>query len=411
MKKSKFLLSTIGIFLTLCCLLVSVWWIVILLVGPDKEVDNTIHLGSLSTIDGSQSEYLIDVKYSANDNGAGAECLDVRFNSFVDENQNAIYSNGIQIVGDELKFKTKYVDSSATGVVSGSTFKAYHNAWATFDVGEDSVYYYQSADGFTTTFSGEESFANDGFKLTLQNAEGEEELYKLKFRGYDVNQSLNIGQSYKYNNFMRKHYYNYYYASDVMYLANYLYESCQSLANGTHGITMLNLPDIFSLWKYDGNVYVELDSVETSKVKNTWSTYCVFKIEKTAEGVMTANDSLFGAVKNSSQFNLYPEFVDNTYFAGETVYQLFVCDFDYVPVFEDYVVLKLDSDLRNALMPYSKDVKLSIRINVFDLSDFGFRFYGFAVDHGLDGFDILECYLYEGEDEFGNQIRTEVEVC
>lgn len=409
MKKSKFLLSTIGIFLTLCCLLVSVWWIVILLVGPDKEVDNTIHLGSLSTIDGSQTEYLIDVKYSANDNGDGVECLDVRFNSFVDEKQDAIYSNGIQIVGDKLNFKTKYVDSSATGVVSGSTFKAYHNAWATFDVGEDSVYYYQSADGFNTTFSGEESFANDGFKLSLQNAEGEEELYKLKFRGYDVNQSLNIGQSYKYNNFMRKHYYNYYYASDVMYLANYLYESCQSLANGTHGITMLNLPDIFSLWKYDGNVYVELDAIETAKVKNTWSTYCVFKVEKTAEGVMTANDSLFGSVKNSSQFNLYPGSIDDVYLTGDAVYEIELYDFVYVPVIDNYVALKLDSVLLDALLPYSKSVKLSITIDLLKLEEDGFNFYGFTEDSGLNHFEIIECYTISYDSE-GVSTKTEVAV-
>ena len=405
------------------------WWLYILIYGPDKEILNTFYVGTITTkqdeetAEEPKTEYVIKVKYSSNENKNGLECLDIQFSGFVDENGEQIYSWGIQFVADSEETsladwiynvdKSTLTDSQRTEWQFPLTWKYYHNIWGSYSPKNSNIYYYKSSDLFTYDITGASSLGNgEGFLISIGD-----DIYKLNFTGNVAKDENFVAEKindwwsatifYKHVNV-----WDYYYSYDIYDFSYMLYEQIQAVANGKHSASLFNLPDMFSYQIYDGKSYQDVSESENAKVSETVRNFYSIYIEKTADGVKTANDSLFRCVNGTPQFNLIEDedetiLDDGDYFIGKTIINCDIFDFDFVNVRDNAYVLKLSDNFVSLYAKYTSTIQLSIEIDLDELKRKNIIFCGFAKDSGISNFKVLDCFTTEIVD--GKIVKTEVE--
>ena len=405
------------------------WWLYVLIFAPDKEIVNTFYVGTISTTpqegEEPKTEYVIKIKYSSNDNKNGLECLEIQFSGFVDEMGEEIYSWGIQFVAnseeESLEEWIYNVDASTlTGSVRDKwqfplTWKYYHNIWGSYTPKNSSIYYYKSSDSFQNDITGAQSLGNgEGFLISI-----DDEIYKLNFNGNVVNDGENsnfvaekIISAWHVFIYYNITVYDYYYSYDIYDFAYTTYQQLQAVANGKHSASLINLPDMFSYQIFDGKTFVDVSEQENSKVSETVRNFYSIYIEKTADGVQTANDSMFGCVNGTPQFNLTDDeggdiFDDGDYLVGKTIVNCDIFDFDFVNVRDDAYVLKLNSNFLNTYGKYTNDIQLAIEIDLDRLKRQNIVFCGFAKDSHLYDFNILSCHTVQTVN--GKLVKTEVD--
>lgn len=404
------------------------WWLYVLIFAPDKEIVNTFYVGTISTTpqegEEPKTEYVIKIKYSSNDNKNGLECLEIQFSGFVDETGEEIYSWGIQFVAnseeESLEDWGYNVDeSSVSGLVSSKwqfplTWKYYYNIWGSYAPKNSSIYYYKSSDSFQNDITGAQSLGNgEGFLISI-----DDEIYKLNFNGNVVNNNESnfvaekIVSAWHVIAYYNITVYDYYYSYDIYDFAYTLYQQLQAVANGKHSASLINLPDMFSYQIFDGKTFVDVSEKENSKVSETVRNFYSIYIEKTADGVQTANDSMFGCVNGTPQFNLTDDegediFDDGDYLVGKTIVNCDIFDFDFVNVRDDAYVLKLNSNFLNTYGKYTNDIQLAIEIDLDRLKRQNIVFCGFAEDSHLYDFNILSCHTVQTMN--GKLVKTEVD--
>lgn len=404
------------------------WWLYVLIFAPDKEIVNTFYVGTISTTpqegEEPKTEYVIKIKYSSNDNKNGLECLEIQFSGFVDETGEEIYSWGIQFVAnseeESLEDWGYNVDeSSVSGLVSSKwqfplTWKYYYNIWGSYAPKNSSIYYYKSSDSFQNDITGAQSLGNgEGFLISI-----DDEIYKLNFNGNVVNNNESnfvaekIVSAWHVIAYYNITVYDYYYSYDIYDFAYTLYQQLQAVANGKHSASLINLPDMFSYQIFDGKTFVDVSEKENSKVSETVRNFYSIYIEKTADGVQTANDSMFGCVNGTPQFNLTDNegediFDDGDYLIGKTIVNCDIYDFDFVNVRENAYVLKLNDTFLNTYGKYTNDIQLAIEIDLDRLKKQNIVFCGFAKDSHLYDFKILSCHTVQTVN--GKIVKTEVD--
>ena len=404
------------------------WWLYVLIFAPDKEIVNTFYVGTISTTpqegEEPKTEYVIKIKYSSNDNKNGLECLEIQFSGFVDETGEEIYSWGIQFVAnseeESLEDWGYNVDeSSVSGLVSSKwqfplTWKYYYNIWGSYAPKNSSIYYYKSSDSFQNDIAGAQSLGNgEGFLISI-----DDEIYKLNFNGNVVNNNESnfvaekIVDTWHVIAYYNITVYDYYYSYDIYDFAYTLYQQLQAVANGKHSASLINLPDMFSYQIFDGKTFVDVSEKENSKVSETVRNFYSIYIEKTADGVQTANDSMFGCVNGTPQFNLTDNedediFDDGDYLIGKTIVNCDIYDFDFVNVRENAYVLKLNDTFLNTYGKYTNDIQLAIEIDLDRLKRQNIVFCGFSKDSHLYDFKILSCHTVQTVN--GKIVKTEVD--
>ncbi len=404
------------------------WWLYVLIFAPDKEIVNTFYVGTISTTpqegEEPKTEYVIKIKYSSNDNKNGLECLEIQFSGFVDETGEEIYSWGIQFVANSEEESLEDWDynvdeSSVSGLVSSKwqfplTWKYYYNIWGSYAPKNSSIYYYKSSDSFQNDITGAQSLGNgEGFLISI-----DDEIYKLNFNGNVVNNNESnfvaekIVSAWHVITYYNITVYDYYYSYDIYDFAYTLYQQLQAVANGKHSASLINLPDMFSYQIFDGKTFVDVSEKENSKVSETVRNFYSIYIEKTADGVQTANDSMFGCVNGTPQFNLTDDegediFDDGDYLVGKTIVNCDIFDFDFVNVRENAYVLKLNDTFLNTYGKYTNDIQLAIEIDLDRLKRQNIVFCGFSKDSHLYDFKILSCHTVQTVN--GKIVKTEVD--
>ena len=407
------------------------WWLYVLMFCPDKEVVNTFHVGTITTNPDEESgekpktEYVIKIKYSSNENKNGLECLDIQFSGFVDETTQEIYSWGIQFVAkspnDRLSNWIYNVDkSSLTDSLRNEwqfplTWKYYHNIWGSYTPSNSNIYYYKSSDSFTHDITGASRLGNgEGFLINIGD-----DIYKLNFSGNVVNGKSNfvaekIANAYNITVFYRHiDLWDYYYSYDIYDFAYMLYNQIQAVSNGKHSASLINLPDMFSYQIYNGKTYVDVSEKENSKVSETVRNFYSIYIEKTADGVKTANDSMFHCVNGTPQFNMGEDddssgVVDDDYLIGNTIIDCTVHDFEFINIRDNIYSLKLKDDFVEFYSKYVGQIQLSVNINLDWMAKHNMVFYGFVENSNLSKFKILDCYTTRTIN--GEIVRTEVKI-
>ena len=420
MDNSKKVFKGIGIALFVLIVLVSiaidVWFIYVNNYAPKKIIENTYEIGMQETADGDKKHF-IEVRYNSNENNNGYEMLDIKLNYMLDENENDFYSQGIQFVAssENAKIDWQYLVDDSMQYVSWSeghwyNFRNNKNFYARFGTYFADNYNYSSSNDYeTTTISTNEITDETTFKIQLGD-----DLYKMKFKGAtnEVYSDKNLyAQEYVKSNFFgNQTYNNYYFYENIYSFAYKIYQAIQSVSNGTKSTMIFEFCDMFDYYKYDestgqysSTAYQNID-ILTEEFKSYYAIY----IEKVADGVRKASDSLFNAVAGNANFNITGDTSSDDYFVGKNIINCDIYSFEYVLVGDNSYSLKLNDAFMKAYSSQAGKIALRIEIDLDELKQKNINFFGFTNDSGLDKFEIVECYTLETIND--EVVKTEVDV-
>lgn len=419
--------AKIGIFFLVVVILimgaVDLWWLGIYVYGPDKVVLNTFEFDTIETLDGSESDYVIRIKYFSNENNNGLEALEINFSSFLDESQNKIYQQGIQVVikeGKELGLKyiqdsRQKIDTIYNGIwwnpLSWLSWTDRYNAFGHYELQNCDVSYYQSSDNYQTTLGNQSYFADDGFIITLENEQGGNDTYLLRFRGSGIfDHNLHSDDGYLVWPLLVRisEQNNYYFSYDINYFVSYVLETFNSVQSGSQGSTIVKFGEMFDYYVYEeGKSYTQMKTLENSKVDVINRTFAGVYFEKSADGLQKATDSMFGQVNDSPSYNnTSDETLIDDYLFGKNVVNLTENDFDYVLVSGTTYHLKLSDSFIESFSSKKDKIILSVSINLDTFRQNETTFAGFTADNGLSDFDVYECYSYSYST--GSLVKSEV---
>ena len=395
MNKGKQIGVIVLVLVALVCVGVIVWWSLVQAYAPNKVIYNTYNVGEIQTVDGTNKKNVIEVRYYSNDKGNGVEMLDVKFNEFLDEEKQMLYSQGIQFVANtpDDSLSDWGFSLKKTGIPVGVLAK--RDWWASYDyLPNGTIHTYASADDYATTLNDAQALGGqDDFKIELKNAAGDKtDLYLMEMQGTNtkVEEALKIASTGEYG-------VNVYAYNDVYCLSKKIYDKIQGLTNGTTRSIVFDFDDMFEFKHYENGAYLDDNERETAKVKTRLQAYYVVKVEVFENGAVQSGDSLFNNIKGSSSFILDGDYEDNDYYIGKSQINLTI---DNMTVrIGSYggpsgIILKEKEGLVEALTPYKANIELSIIIDTRQVIT-NTPFMCFAQTSRLPEFNIKEIIVKE----------------
>ena len=419
----KNFLIVISCFLILCCVAIDVWYLSILLYGPDKVLSYTHEIGfqTVTDEDGTETNaHFIELNYFANSDNSGLEAFEIKFNYMLDETQTAFYSQGLQYVSEpneKLNFDYQVAEGQGNGkhVSTYNTFLTYyyvHEFWGAYQNTNGNEYNYASSDDYEhTIFSTNPISASTLFKIQLGD-----ELFLMKFKNADtiasnenfVYENSVLRYSFVYSDYQVNRYYTYY---DVNYFVKILYDSIKALPSGTNSTMVFEFGNLFDYYKYDETTgqYSETvigDEAEKLKIVEDIKSYYTIKVNTSSKGIQSASESLFNCVNGSTTYNTIPGGNTDDYFIGRSYLEVTEKDFDLVEIEPGYCVLKLKENFINYYSKYDTLI-LKINVNLDRFVENQITILGFANDSGLSDFEVSESYFSQTID--GTLTQWEVE--
>lgn len=413
----RIFISIISILMVVCVALIG-WFLYIKFYAPEKLIENTYEVGLQTTDDDTRS--FIEVSYYSNENQNGLECLDIKFNYLLDENQTAFASQGIQIIAndeDDVIDWGYYIDedSQFTSSSQGHWYDfankvTNYGFFGSYDVDEEtaSIINYASVNDYEdTTISSNPITDDTTFRIQLG-----EDLYLMKFKGtsdqYYSDANL-YGSEYAGANWLgNRVYYDYYYYNNIYAFAYKIYQGLQSIQNGTSSSVIFEFGDMFNYYIYEDGQYTDTAIEDSTSVIANMKSYYSMLVHKSADGVQKASDSLFNCVNGNPTYNTTGDYTGDVYFTGREVVECDIFDFNLVEMSEDACALKLTEEFLNKNLKNKDAICLSIKIDKEILKQKGIDYFVFATDSGLENFTIFECYQIELVN--GEIVRTEVVV-
>ncbi len=445
--------------LIVACVTIDAWYLVVLYYGEDVVVVNTYEVGLQESTSG-ETNYFIEIKYYSNANNNGLEMLDIKFNYFIDEDQNDFYSQGLQYVAnsvddsivfwdistiinylEEMGYNSlsNIISSEETAALSLTTFadseelvfskggwydaEYYYTLYVNLSINEEttSIYNYMSGNDYETTLISTNPLDSESFfRIQL-----DDELFTMKFKGSGYNEfneatfelnkerfnSLPNATSWSNYHFnllwAYTDFYALYYSYDFNYFAYLLYTALQSLPAGTNKAMVFEFGDMFNYYEYEGDGrYSDTAIFDSSLLIEKIMSYYSIKVEVYADGAQQASDSLFNCIQGSSTFNLTSNYESKDYFTGRQVITVDIYDFNLINVRDNYYLLKLSDDFNDTYLTKSNVIYLSIVIDLDIFNEYGYEFLGFTNDSGLSNYEIYECYTTETINS--NVVKTEV---
>lgn len=418
---AKKIFASLGAIVLSICLLIIGLFVYVKYYAPTKIVANSYNLGFQQIEDGSSKPF-VEVKYFSNENKNGLECLELKFNYFSDENQTSFYSQGVQIVGNEISSNIEwsyYLDESSQYVSNTvGHFYNFNNCvtrygyFGSYNINDDDVtiYNYSSENDFEDTNISTNP-VNDESVFTVQLGE---DLFLLKFKGtttkYYSDDNL-YGTKYAGANWLGNRVYNdYYYYLNVYSFSQRIYEALKGIDCGQRSNRIFEFGNMFDYYKYDPEEkqYTDTAVENSTKLVGLMKSYYCIQVEKIADGIQFSSESMFNIVQGIPTFNLNGAKDKTDYFVGKTVVECDLFDFNFVEMENDYCALKLSESFIENYSKIENPICLSICIDKDILKSKGIVDFVFADDCGLDKFDIFEIYSIETVD--GQIVRTEVEL-
>lgn len=428
----------LGICIPLCaisiivCLFLDIWFLTLKKTGADKIISSTFKVGLqvATNEEGEETKKpFIELKYFTNENNNGLVMLDVKFNYFIDENQEDFYSQGLQFVSnnsiywtadslgdkDSEPYSDVILDRSLWATLHAKTYYSYTR----FEP-QARVYNYASQDDYVTPLISSNPITHTSdFKIQIGD-----DLFLMRFKGNDklITEKNYIGRVYLgFDTFgfldlggVNRFFADKYAYFDDNYFLNVLFNSIQSLPRGTSQNIIFEFGDYFDYYKYNPNrtAYDDIAQIKaannekkpdinifgkifeycsnTGHVSSLITNYYVIKVTVTADGARNSKDSLFNCIEGKS--NLCSDEVDlSDYFVGKTVKTITQECFVPILVEDTKFQLKLSDLFIDKFYDYRKNMLLKIYINLDFYENSDLVFDGFVKDSFAE-FEVYRAY-------------------
>jgi len=369
-KSSKFKIVFLTI-VALICLAFDGWYYYILKEAPEKVIAQTYEIGEqlVTKADGTTERHNF-CEVNLYDN-----VFEIKFNYMRDENQTAFYSQGLQFYlnSDSWNFSKTYsneVKLSENKQGSWNVYQVYQNyAYTKVKYHDINIFEYASADNYKTSLNDTNPIDLDTY-FTIQLGS---DLYKMKFRGTDIDYDKDLKAGYQAIENVwtdqialvipvtTSYYQSFYRCYDVYYFAEKLFNAVQTLSAGNRENIVMQFGDMFDYYKYEGNGRYSDDKVESdAKAKIVADIKSYYQIDiNIHKGKMTsASQSLFKTLKGSMNYNENTE-IKTGYYIGRVVEELNEKSLELVEINgKNYLTLS------DAFIENFKDYKDLIRLNI-----------------------------------------------
>lgn len=347
--------------------------------GPTPETVGTTFVGSLAEYEPEDTgledaDLFLNMRMMKNKNENGEKLFEIAFSRYIGDGTATKFTKGVQFFGDmQFGLEANCSSTNSKALFIETSRNVFYNYTFSNAFYYDVTYREKEATSIASPTRLSELSA---FCVTLGKGENLQKA-QLKFRN-DVTTSLNYIDKYfgvdpspSSNVLTMLH--NYKLVGDG-YLYNALYNSVNSLDEGTYYIT-LDLSEFFEVWLWN-----ESAQQYNKLTANEEFTYVTCKIEVENDGIATQNQSMFGMVaENDGSVQFEYDGAGNKYWKIENNVELTISDF-----------VKRNSEMNNGTLIYlnpsvvtnlSKFKNLRITINL-DLTQ----------NDGIIGFDTFGLY-------------------
>jgi len=396
--------------LSVLCIGIDIWCLVVYKYGEEKIVSNTINMDIMETVDGTDKKTFLEINYYKNKDNSGLELFEIKYNEFQDENLTNFVSVGSQYVANsinqDISFTLNTSSKSSAVPVAKKTLKTtkfgFFDLWSVTEHNwfyqaklEDgaSYYEYQSADDYEFSIGNDINCINSNtkFKVTIG-----EDIYLVGLKNAKVSEFYYGSLTKDEGSMTSDIYYKYAYL-DNNFLAYSLYNMCKNSTSTSGSYELIQITDIFEYKKWDGKTYQAIEETNNEKVKTEFNNNYIIKINIHDEGATNATQSMFNQIQGDSQFNLTGGYVSEDYFYGLNVINVGLGDFDLILYRDDIYLLKLKDEFIETYFDYRKAVVLDVQVNLDLMTSEGLLFGGFVSDC-FDDFSVYECSTIETVD-------------
>ncbi len=287
--------------------------------------------------------YFMEVNYYSNEKKNGVECMEFKFNYYVDtsipeKKEDGTYDNKYMFsTGVQFQDLNDYYDHYKTGSFFGST---------QIHIIPKNMTFYAKPDGLDQGYQvsdidlGNSWIFDIGGKLCLIEP---------------------IGPVYFTNFLWVKEYIDY----DIHFMITKTIMSIQSMKNGTT-ITAFNFSDFLKITKVynEETGKFEEELVDDNIIK--YFTFMNVLINKTDNGMIEAKNSIFNSYDGDPEWSFNNVGDKVTYWRDDTIYDIDSDDFKFVSVGDGYEI-ELKDSCADFLSEFS-DVLLNVEINLDDFS-------------------------------------------
>lgn len=346
------------------CLLLLCWLMYYYLFLDSKISITTAYLDDATYSD--DEVFFMEINYYSNENGNGQEVFEIKFNYYTDTRIPEQDENG--------NFDAKYMYSTGAQFLGGIQYTYKNSPTVSEYFSNKAEHYYTLLNGFYyDTEMGGNSFASlQGESLVNQNSwlfDINGELCKIWCRN-----DLFIEKILWINHYLKV---------DVSYFILSLYNTIKSLDEGEK-VFALNLSDYFYV-----NIQNDDGTFNTQPTDDENYLFANIKVNVNKNGMINANQSLFGIVEEDADWSLYGSNSDE-YWQVRTEYNLTWNDFIVVSENQEFY-LDIKQSCLNYLKPFNYlNIIITINLDEVKVASTQVDIQGFTQDlYSLDIYKIV----------------------
>lgn len=346
------------------CLLLLCWLMYYYLFLDSKISITTAYLDDATYSD--DEVFFMEINYYSNENGNGQEVFEIKFNYYTDTR--------IPEQDEDGTFDSKYMYSTGAQFLGGIQY-TYKEDTSLKELFSDTAYHYYTLKNgyYYDTEMGGTSFSS------LKNQSIIDQSSWL----YDINGQLCKIWTRGNKKIDKTLWINHYLEIDTSYFILALYNTIQSLDEGEN-VFALNLSEYFFVTLQDSD-----GTFGTKPTDDENYLYANIKVNINKNGMINANQSLFGIVEEDADWSLYGSNSDE-YWQVRTEYNLTLNDFIVVSENQKFY-LDIKQSCLNYLKPFNYlNIIITINLDEVKVASTQVDIQGFTQDlYSLDIYKIV----------------------
>ena len=295
------------------CLAADIWLFIYYAFGWNKHFSlTTNYIDNMTFVEEEDPQYFMELEYFSNANNNGIENFSAKLNYYTDttipeQNEDGTFVESKYTYSSGIQFKNGFEYNVGASYTSGGTMYD-KKGWFYFYTVEPTNCYYYNIDNQAETAYRAVSELQDQNKWV-----------------YDIDSKLCLIESSKTESLGTTNFlWSERRVCDINYCLLDLYNSIKSLEDGKH-ILSFDLSRFFSVKMFNS----ETGKFDISPTGNEEWTFVRVLINKTSDGLVSAEQTMFSSYMGKPEWTLYETNNDQKYWQMDNIYYLDISDFTF----------------------------------------------------------------------------------